>query len=816
MSQGLLGARLTTIDDTHDMRVALDPGRSVVIDACAGSGKTWLLVSRVVRLLLAGVSPSEILAITFTRKAAQEMRARLSKWLRQLATQSDAEVIEFLRERGIADEDLDRALVRARSLFEISLSAQPPITIETFHGWFLQILERAPFNTGGASVPSGFSLEARVAFLLDEAWDLFGAMLRLPANAALAAGFDELCADLGYATVRRLIARFMQKRAEWWAYTLGQSDAVGFALAELQEILAVEPDGDPLCFTVDESAFVAALKTIAAVPPGKSKAQETFSRNVCDALTEPDAVSRFERLHGAFFTKKHEPLKALQGFFDKQTDDLRGLFAGVIGRLAAARNARTEHAVLRMHARALPCAARLLEIFQQLKRSRQIIDFTDVEWHAFQLLSDGDDASFMHAKLDSRYKHILLDEFQDTNPLQWQVMRAWLDGYGKDAGRPTVFVVGDPKQSIYRFRRAEPRLFEIAAELLATDYGAARLVRNDTRRCAPAIVQVVNATFAGNDEYPDFPLHVSLATAVTGRVEVLALARHPESAPESMAPAWRNPLLAPFREREDLRRNQEAALLAARIREIVGNWEVHDRAGSRPARFSDVMILKRNRTHLAVYEQALRNFDIPFLTSRLGGLLGTLEAADLCALIEVLIAPFDNLKLAHVLRSPLFSCSDDDLVQLARTRANDDDAGHSSWWHRLHAAAELGESASLVRAWRMLSKWQNAADAEPVHDLLDRIYHEGQVLARYHAACPPVIAGQVRANLDRFLELALELDGGRYPSLPRFVAELARLRTAQTRRRQMKVKNRKDKKRLRMNSRNRARTRGKNWMPSAS
>ena len=96
--------------------IALDPKRSVVVEACAGSGKTWLLVSRIVRLLLDGAQPSQILAITFTRKAAQEMQARLQLWLRELAMGDDASVRKFFAERGV--DDLNEAqLQRARSLY---------------------------------------------------------------------------------------------------------------------------------------------------------------------------------------------------------------------------------------------------------------------------------------------------------------------------------------------------------------------------------------------------------------------------------------------------------------------------------------------------------------------------------------------------------------------------------------------------------------------------------------------------------------------------------------------------------------------------
>jgi ATP-dependent helicase/nuclease subunit A len=187
----------------------------------------------------------------------------------------------------------------------------------------------------------------------------------------------------------------------------------------------------------------------------------------------------------------------------------------------------------------------------------------------------------------------------------------------------------------------------------------------------------------------------------------------------------------------------------------------------RRATYGDIMVLVRSRTHLAIYEEALRARHIPFVSSRRGGLLDTLEAEDVQALLMFLITPFADLALAQVLRTPIFACSDTDLMSLVSDEK-------TSWWQRLQHLAE--PSPALQRAVGLLQSWLAIADKLPVHDLLDRIYFEGEVLARYSAVLPLEMRAKVAANLHAFMEIALSVDAGRYPSLPRFLQELREMR----------------------------------------
>ncbi len=768
------------------MSLALDPKRSIVVEACAGSGKTWLLVSRILRLLLDGAQPSQILAITFTRKAAQEMQARLQLWLRDLAMGDDDFVRKFIAERGVAQLS-DEQLQRARSLYSEVLLAQPAITISTFHGWFMQVMQRAPLN---ADVMQGMSLLERAGSVQEEAWEEMLEQMRNQPESIEAQHMLWLFAECGLFTTRTLLFNFLGKRAEWWAYTDhlpspaggrgagGEgSEAVSFALNNLRNDLQVDMDFDAvadwgLCGNSEE-IFFAFVRQLAA---NGTEVQQGKAGELEHAWTDAAPELRFKQLTPLLYTQAGEPRsfkptkkQAAEAFLFTRD----ALFDG----LQAVRDTLAEQQAYRLNVAVLHCGAAFLERYQALKQQKQQMDFSDLEWQLCRLLQQSEHAETMQYKLDSRYRHVLLDEFQDTNPLQWQILRAWFDAAVAVESQPTVFVVGDPKQSIYRFRRADARLFGVAREYLKEHFGAEPLGNSITRRNSQSVVDAVNAVFREQPHGFEFIEHQTHQKELPGHVLVLPLAlaeQSKESVAEDAKLILRDPLTTARTEAEEGARHIEAVQFAGQLQTIISEWSVHEAGEVRRATYGDIMVLVRSRTHLAVYEAALRAKHIPFISSRRGGLLDTLEAEDVQALLMFLITPFADLALAQALRTPIFACSDADLMCLAQYMPASADDVKTSWWQRLRALSE--PSPALRRAATLLQRWLSLADKLPVHDLLDRIYFEGDVIARYSAVLPTEMRAKVTANLHAFMKMALDIDAGRYPSLPRFLQDLRELR----------------------------------------
>ncbi len=743
------------------VRVACDPRRSVIVEACAGSGKTWLLVSRMLRLLLDGAEPSELLAITFTRKAAQEMRERLLSLLAELALKPDEDVLALLEQRGLDAAHAQGVLPAARGLYQRVLASPLGLSVDTFHSWFARLLQIAPLASG---VPHAYALEDNTSELLEAAWLRFMQSLnhadRRPLREALMTIYD----IAGNWNGKKIIDVFVTRRAEWWA-----ARQQGDPLEPLRALCGEDGERDARLSLWDDEALCGQFRTLSRLLGQGTAKQQELATAIEAAITAGADPDNFRRLFELLITSKAEPRKLTltKALTDKlgEADQqwLENSWHALATELISRERRSHELNVIRLNEAVFLAGEACLEHYQSLKTERRVLDFSDLEWLAWKLVTDPAHAAYLQSRLDARYRHVLIDEFQDTNPLQWHIVRAWLDAYGEDAARPTVFIVGDPKQSIYRFRRADPRVFQAARDMLMRS-GAASLSTHQTRRNAISIVETLNQAMQGNGLYSPQSTHAEVAGAVY-RLPLVQV----ESAPPASGAgfALRDPLREFPLEAEDLRRHREgvqAGLALCALRESGSSGP-----DERPLMWSDMMILVRSRTHLAETERGLREVGVPFVSSRSGGLLEALEVADLIALLRWLTVAADDHALAQVLKSPIIGASDDDLIWLAS-------AGAGSWWQRLLNSSDAPASEALQRAASLLPGWLAAAAQLPVHDLLDQVMHEGQLHARYAITTPASLRAQVLGNLDAFLALSLDLDAGRYPSIARFLDRLERLR----------------------------------------
>ncbi|WP_246541562.1 UvrD-helicase domain-containing protein [Collimonas antrihumi] len=759
------------VDAQSFTNAACDPQHSVVVEACAGSGKTWLLVARMLRLLLAGAAPSELLAITFTRKAAQEMRERLLELLHDLALQPDAKARNLLLERGIAPQAMTQVLPAARNLYERVLASPQSLSIDTFHSWFARLLKIAPLASG---VPHGYALIEKTGELQADAYLRFMQSLNDEENSQIKQDLLTLYQLVGDFSTRKLLNAFIDKRAEWWAVIQQGADA---PMEWLREMCGEDAEVDSRLSLWEDEKLLSQVKQIAWLLGQGSATNQKRATAIEMALTAGAEVVNFDALCHQFFDDAGKPrsngktkdfLKALENSLGGNAlEAFEEEFFATGEALKLLRKRSYERTVLSLNQHLFSVGNAYLECYQALKAEQRVFDFADLEWQAYRLLTNPESAAYLQSRLDTRYKHILLDEFQDTNPLQWSIVRAWLSAYGEDAGQPSVFVVGDPKQSIYRFRRAEPRVFEAARKLLQ-EQGATVLQANQTRRNASAIVDVLNASFYAN---PLFSAQTTLGE-VGGDVWRLPLIRQAGDEADEAPQGLRNPLTTAREESEDARRRDEGRQLAQALWRARQELTVRQEQGGRAIRWSDVMLLVKKRSHLGAYESALREAGIPFMSDKRGGLLESLEISDLIALLTFLITPDDARALGHVLKSPIFGASDDDLIGLAQRTER-------GWWARLRAASlEHDAAPALQRASALLEEWLQAAPRLPVHDLLDVILHRGQLLARYAQAATPLSRSQAIGNIETFVELALNMDAGRYPSLPKFIDALRSLQNA--------------------------------------
>ncbi|MFN7445233.1 MAG: UvrD-helicase domain-containing protein [Curvibacter sp.] len=722
--------------------IACDPQRHVVVEACAGAGKTWMLVSRILRALLEGAAPQEILAITFTKKAAGEMRQRLMEWLEDFAHADDQHLRRQLLIRGVAADRVPALVEPLRQLHRCLLLQGRTVQIRTFHSWFVALLRDAPVAVlEELGLPAAYELLEQDASAIAQLWRPFQG--RLLSEPELRADYEAVIATYGRSQTEKALEAALQRRVEFML--ADACAAIERSVPSAGDVYAEFAGLDtPVRWLLQAPVRERWLMRAKVLGQEKNKTPQSAATDIVDAFALLDRgqwTPALDLLRSAFFVKDEDRLtkhlQKLEAAQDAQPE---------LQRLCAAQQ---QHEAWLYQQRMARLTRVLIEEYGVLKRERGWVDMSDVERAALHLLSDATLSGWLQERLDARTRHLLIDEFQDTNPLQWQALHAWLSGYagsGGGATAPRLFIVGDPKQSIYRFRRAEPQVFE-AAKAFVQALGGDWLSCDHTRRNAPSVLALVNATLEtaqAEGDYAGFRRH-STESSEAGAAQALPAIPRPGKEERVAATEWRDSLTQARHLPEDTLRELECRQVARLIAQQIAS-------GKRPR---EIMVLARKRDRLSAMEAELRALGIAALQPEKTELGEAPEVQDLVALVDALVSPRHDLSLARALRSPLFGLSDGALIEIAlRQRAQ-----NRPWFELLQ---QDGWSAALQGVGARLRRWQQWTASLPPHDALDAIYEDGDVLARFVAAAPANQGDAVRAHLLALLSAALQLDGGRY------------------------------------------------------
>ena len=804
------------VDPARFYAVACDPQRSVVVEACAGAGKTWMLVSRILRAMLDGVPQQQVLAITFTRKAAGEMRERLHRWLADFAQASPAQRETELRLRGVPEARLAELSPRLGALHGEWLAGGRGVEIHTIHGWFSRLVKAAPLDLlAELNLPPELQLLEDTEAIWPELWarclrriDALaggrqpeasapkqdgpqGATLDDPLDDAWLA-FHAVIRAAGRHNTQAWLLQALHNRLEVFLAEQGGAlaDSVPSAAEWDAQWAGLDHPHQALARTSVNDGFWALARAQATAKPGSKAAKA--GEAVALALAETDVKRRMDALLQALFTKDGK------GDARKQLGDAPEL-AWAQAWLHDLRQACAQQDAHVLHRQMVTLSRLMMDEYAAFKRERGLADMADLELAAARLLSDEALAGWVQQRLDSQVRQVLMDEFQDTSPLQWQALRAWLSAYagagGGGSGREPlqVFLVGDPKQSIYRFRRADPRVFEAAKAFVIEGLGGHLLACDHTRRNAPGVLDCLNRVMGqahAEGVFPGYRTHTTTSQEAA-RIRVL-----PSVSKDSMvgdspsddngadpqdgthATAWRDTLSTPRLQARTTVKAVEAAQLAQAVAHAVRHEGV-------PA--DEVFVLSRTRATLALVAESLDALGVPHVAPDNTPLIDTPEVRDLVAVVEALVSPRQNLALAHALKSPVFGVDDVGLMALAAWAAHP--ASHTlppadtpqqrkpqatPWWDALQAWAASGEAlpAALSRAAQLLSAWRGLAAQLPPHDLLTRIVTQGAVRERVLACVPPSQRAQALWHIDALLAHTLEMDAGRDATPYRWIRAL--------------------------------------------
>jgi ATP-dependent helicase/nuclease subunit A len=758
---------------------ASDPQRSVWVGASAGTGKTKVLIDRVLRLMLPRVTgepatlPGKILCLTFTKTAAAEMSNRIYERLSGWSVKDDEALEKELQDLvGAAPTpEIER---EARRLFARVLDTPGGLKIMTLHSFCQSVLKRFPIEAG---LPPHFELmdeQDAIEYLtrclhgiIDEA--------RAHPNTPLAQSFDQLALHLDSEAMSALMQQIMSKRSLLAEILKHHGDAEGRAEKTISAVyrhlhVDEKTTEEDILARAGKTPYESELKQALCALLQGSKTDQERAEAMQPWLENPaQRAELFGAYCQAFFISSGEiakklATKAAVEIYPEIIDVMQREAERLDGFLKELRALR----LAKINAALLTVASAMVGRYTQYKRFRDRLDFDDLIIKACELLSEENMVPWVLYKLDEGIDHILVDEAQDTSRNQWRVVEALSEEFFSGRGSRedvlrTLFVVGDEKQSIFSFQGADPYEFARMQKFFGVRVSEVQegweVFLEYSFRSTRTVLEVVDCVFRNPQVRKGVAerdvMHLPFRDGQAGMVELWPLIKTEKK--EQPAP-WQLPT--------DIDAGDNAASrLAEKIAATIRGWlDTREILASRarPIRPGDILVLVQSRgPFVELLMRALKSRSVP--VAGVDRLMLTEEIAvmDLLALAQFALLPKDDLTLAVLLKSPLVGVTEDELFALSHDR-------EGSLW------AALRQKRPELAAW--LQGWADKAGRATPYAFF------AEALGTPCFADPTSgrrafygrLGFDIHDALDEFLNSCLHYEQNHTPSLQKFVDWFAR------------------------------------------
>lgn len=645
----------TPVMDNIEQQNPQNPYTSCIVGASAGSGKTYQLSRRFLYLVSAGSSPSSILTITFTKKAAQEMRARIigeaSQLLKDKKRRQEFEGDMKCFYDGFMSGKTEHCVapLSAQMTAKKILSQTQSLRVSTIDALFNEWVNRFSFEAGEGTYPSPYTLmsEDENREIESQSWSkLFNL-----------ASESKLENDSDIVGIMRIVLDILQDYDN------------ELKVSSLHSILEDLLKNDSIIWSSDQQGSALFHFPVAKTEYGDfSECLAAIKGNLSNILNQCAHPEKYEKILQA------DSLKSIisHKLITKNLEISKSIIKSKKRELLSSDIEKVESA-LKLESNKLSCnilnisSQAIMNIYKiwtmikdKLKNEKNRLDFSDVAKGAYRLVSDIKNQGISWL-IQKNTNHIMLDEFQDTSLLQWGIFKnlsaELISSRDEELGNPrTVFIVGDIKQSIYGFRQADPSVMASAKDFLnAANFPEIPL--NKSYRTSQLVLNYINTVFKKLIG-PTFPEH---STAQLGRVPFI--------------PNHSKVMIFDTFEEKDTASDtvksvdHEADQIARFIKTVLDNpdsYPVYDKGQFRPIRADDIVILYKNKTKSEIFEQALRDHQLHPSKEEKSGFFERQEIEDLICIVKFLTYPSDSLSLFTILKSPIFAVNDADIFKLNR------------------------------------------------------------------------------------------------------------------------------------------------------